>query len=118
MGLAAIAGLRAFLPLAAMLFIVVSGFGNPPWMFTQTNNWLNTPAIGMLLVLLASECVLDKFVEASPLLDRVMVPIRSISGATVFAMVSVERSLLDLMLGPMSSGHFVGLPWGLPLLAP
>jgi len=47
-----------------------------------------------------------------------MVPIRALSGAAVFAIASVEWGLLDPMLGPMSSGHFVTLPTGLPLLTP
>jgi len=53
-----------------------------------------------------------------PPLDRAMVPVRAFSGAAAFAIASVQWSLLDPMLGPMSSGHFVKLPAGLPLLAP
>jgi hypothetical protein len=71
-----------------------------------------------LLALLVLESVLDKFAALAVPLDRAMIPVRSISGAAVFALASVEWSLLDLMLGPISSGHFVTLPSGLPLLAP
>lgn len=118
-GFAAIAGLRAFLPLGAMLSIVAfSGFGNPPFLFMQINNWLSLPLIGTLLALMVLECFLDKFAALDPLMDRAMVPVRSISGAAVLAMASVEWGLLDPMLGPMSSGHYVKLPSGLPLLAP
>jgi len=43
-GLASVAGVRAFVPLVAVLSIVVfSGFGNPPTMFMQINNWLSFP---------------------------------------------------------------------------
>lgn len=118
-GLAAIAGLRSFLPLVAMLSIVTfSGFGSPPFLFMQINNWLSLPLIGTLLALMVLECVLDKFAALDPLMNRAMVPVRSISAAAVFAMVSVEWGLLDPMLGPMTSGHHVKLPSGLPLLAP
>lgn len=118
-GLASVAGVRAFVPLVAVLSIVVfSGFGSPPSMFTQINNWLSLPVICVLLALVVLESVLDKFAALGPPLDRAMVSIRALSGAGVFAIASVEWSLLDPMLGPMSSGHFVTLPTGLPLLAP
>ena len=118
-GFAAVAGLRASVPLAGMLSIVIfSGFGNPPLIFMQINNRLSLLVICALLALLVLECVLDKFAVLAVPLDRAMIPVRSISGAAVFALASVEWSLLDPMLGPMSSGHFVTLPSGLPLLAP
>ena len=118
-GLASVAGVRAFVPLVAVLSIVVfSGVGSPPSMFMQINNWLSLPVICVLLALVVLESVLDKFAALGPPLDRAMVPIRALSGAGVFAIASVEWSLLDPMLGPMSRGHFVTLPTGLPLQAP
>lgn len=118
-GLASVAGVRAFVPLVAVLSIVVfSGFGNPPSMFMKINNRLGLPVICVLLALVVLESVLDKYAALGPPLDRAMVPIRALSGAGVFAIASVEWSLLDPMLGPMSSGHFVTRPTGLPLLAP
>ena len=118
-GLAAVAGLRAFLPLIAMLSVVLfAGFGNPPWMFMQINNQLNLPVIGALLTLLVLESVLDKSAALGPRLDRAMVPVRSVAGAAVFGMASVEWNLLDPMLGPMSSGHYLKLPFAIPYLTP
>ena len=118
-GLAAVAGLRASLPLAGMLSIVIfSGFGNPPLIFMQINSLLSLPVVCAPLALLLLECLLDKFAVLAAPLDRAMIPVRSISGAAVFALASVEWSLLDPMLGPMSSGHFVTLPSGIALMAP
>lgn len=79
---------------------------------------MSLTVICVLLALVVLEGVLDKFAALGPPLDRAMVPVRALSGAAVFAVASVEWSLLDPMLGPMSSGHFVTLPTGLPLLAP
>jgi hypothetical protein len=79
---------------------------------------LSLPVICVLLALVVLECVLDKFAALGPPLDRAMVPIRALSGAAVFAIASVEWRLLDPMVGTMSSGHFVTLPTGLPLLVP
>jgi hypothetical protein len=117
-GLASIAGVRAFLPLVAVLSIVLfTAFGNPPFMFMQINNWLTLPVIVALLVLLVLESALDKFAALERPLNRAMVPVRALAGAAVFAMVIVDREPTAL-LGPMSTFRAVTLPDGLTTLAP
>jgi hypothetical protein len=117
-GLASIAGVRAFLPLVAFLSIVLfTAFGNPPFMFMQINNWLTLPVIVALLVLLVLESALDKFAALERPLNRAMVPVRALAGAAVFAMVIVDREPTAL-LGPMSTFRAVTLPDGLTTLAP
>jgi hypothetical protein len=117
-GLASVAGVRAFLPLVAVLSIVLfAALGNSPFLFTQINNWLSLPVIVALVVLLVLECALDKFAALERSLNWAMVPVRAVSGAAVFAIVVVDRDP-SALLGPMSTLGAVKLPDGLSTLAP
>ena len=108
-GLASVAGVRAFLPLMAALSIVIgAGFGNPPVSFMQINNWLSIPVIVALILLLVLESVLDKFAATERLLNWVLVPVRAVSGAAVFAIMVVDRDP-SALLGPMSTFRYAGL---------
>ena len=118
-GLSSVAGVRAFLPLVAVLVIVTfASFGNPPFLFMQINNWLlSLPGIVALLIFLVLECALDKSTALERPLNRVMVSVRAVAGAAVFAIVIVDQSP-DALLGPMSTFRYVALPGGLTTLAP
>ncbi len=117
-GLASVAGIRAFLPLVAVLSIVLfAGFGNPPFPFTQINDWLSLPVIVALVVLLVLESTLDKLSPLERSLNWTMVPVRAVSGAAVFAIMIVDRDPSALS-GPMSTFRAVTLPGGLSTLAP
>ncbi len=83
-GLASVAGVRAFLPLAlAAFFAQVGLFLTPPPMLYDPRWW--ETAVGVLAALAVLEIVLDKI----PALDRpfnyAMVPVRIASGALLFA---------------------------------
>ncbi len=117
-GLASVAGVRAFLPLVAVLSIVLfAGSGDPPFLFMQISDWLSLPVIAVLIVLLTLESALDKVTALERSLNWVMVPVRAVSGAAVFAIMVVDRDP-SALLGPMSTFHAVRLPEGLPTLAP
>jgi hypothetical protein len=82
-GLASVAGVRAFLPLALAAFFVQLGlFGPPPLLYDP--RWWGT-VVGVLAALAVLEIALDKI----PALDRpfnyAMVPVRTASGALLFA---------------------------------
>ena len=115
-GLASVAGVRAFLPLVAALSIVIfAGFGNPPALFMQMNNWLSIPVIVVLVVLLVLESVLDKFAAVERTFNWAMVPVRAVSGAAVFAIMVVDRDP-SALLGPMSTFRYSGLSTLAPYL--
>ena len=82
-GLASVAGVRAFLPLALAALFVQIGFFSLPVPYTDPGGWWT--AVGVLAGLAVLESVLDKV----PALDRpfnyAMVPVRIASGAVLFA---------------------------------
>jgi hypothetical protein len=117
-GLASVAGVRAFLPLVAVLSIVLlAGVGPAPFLLTQISNWLGLPVIVALVALLVLESALDKFTALERSLNWAMVPVRAVSGAAMFAIMVVDRDP-SALLGPMSTFHGVTLPGGLSTLAP
>jgi hypothetical protein len=83
-GLASVAGVRAFLPLA--LFALVAHLGVfvslNPYDLAAGRWWL---VIGVLVGLAVVEIALDKVSSLERLFNTVMVPVRAVAGAVLFA---------------------------------
>lgn len=79
-GLASVAGVRAFPPLAlAALFAVVGGSFALP--YEEMGGW---GAVGVLSALAVLEIVLDKIRALERVFNYVMIPVRAASGALLF----------------------------------
>jgi hypothetical protein len=81
-GLASVAGVRAFLPLA-LAILALSFFLNPPNLMLPFLS--NDILLWVLLALAVLECVLDKFAALDRLLNWMMMPVRVAAGAVLFA---------------------------------
>ncbi len=81
-GLASIAGVRAFLPLALVGLFARFGFFGLPEPFGPLGDWL---VIGVLLALALLETVLDKAPAFEKGLNVALVPIRAVAGAVLFS---------------------------------
>ena len=103
MGLAPVAGVRAFLPLA-MLY----------WLTLLEGPFLPIPVpygvvVGMLLLLAVLETVLDKILDIDHAFNIVMVPVRAVSGALLFAgMVGLT---VDLQSSSLAAEASRTAPW-------
>src|ERR687893_2949563 len=81
-GLASVAGVRAFLPLAlAALFTIFGLFEFPAQVF-GVDGWIPAAVFGVLALL---EIALDKIRALQRVFNIVAVPIRAVSGAVFFA---------------------------------
>ena len=96
-GLASVAGVRAFLPLAlAAVFTLFGLFAS--FEFVSTYVGVEEPILAVVFgVLAVVEIVLDKIRALERVFDYVMVPIRAASGGVLFAVV------LGLGVGPVPS---------------
>ena len=81
-GLASIAGVRAYLPLALVGLFVKLGLFVLPAPFDLLSGWL---VIGALLVLAFVEAGLDKVPALDSIVDIVQTPLRIVAGAVLFA---------------------------------
>lgn len=100
-GLASIAGVRAYLPLALVgLFAVLGLFALPP-AFELLDDW---PVIGALLVLALLETVLDKVSALDPGLDFVQTPVRVAAGAVLFSTAMDIGIASELAAGAVIAG--------------
>ena len=95
-GLASVAGLRAFWPLAlAALILGVLVAVNPPDALLPLVGLLGITAIGVLFALAVLESALDKYATAERQLNWIMVPVRAVAGAVLFAtMMALESPLV------------------------
>jgi hypothetical protein len=86
-GLASVAGVRAFLPLAlAAVFTLFGLFAS--FEFVSTYVGVEEPILAMVFgVLAVVEIVLDKIRALERVFNYVMVPIRAVSGGVLFAVV-------------------------------
>lgn len=89
-GLASVAGVRAFLPLALAALAARVGLIELPDPLGSASEWA---AISGLAALAAVEAALDKWLAVRRVLDGVMTPLRLASGALLFA------AALDAALG-------------------
>ena len=94
-GLASIAGVRAYLPLALVGLFAKFGFFTLSAPFSLLGNW---SVIGALIVLALLESSLDKLPAFDSVLDLVQTPIRIVAGAVLF--VAASEPGLDVGLVP------------------
>ncbi|CAA9435143.1 MAG: hypothetical protein AVDCRST_MAG78-1976 [uncultured Rubrobacteraceae bacterium] len=88
-GLASIAGVRAYLPLVLVGLFARLGLFTLPAPFGFLDDWL---VIGVLAVLALLESGLDKIPALDPVLDYVQTPLRIVAGAVLFA-VAVQEGI-------------------------
>jgi Domain of unknown function (DUF4126) len=81
-GLASVAGVRAFVPLALCGLFVRLGFIEPPDILGVQIGWTLVLVLSALAVL---EIVLDKVRALDPAFGYVMVPLKAVAGAVLFA---------------------------------
>lgn len=81
-GLAAVAGLRAYLPLALVGLAGGLGLFELPGPFGVLDDW---PVVGVLLALAVVEGVLDKISALETAVDVVQTPVRMAAGAILFS---------------------------------
>lgn len=86
-GLASIAGVRAYLPLVLVGLFARLGLFTLPAPFVFLDDWL---VIGALAVLALLESGLDKIAGLDPILDYVQTPLRIVAGAVLFAVALQE----------------------------
>ena len=103
-GLASIAGVRAFVPLALLALFARLGFVVTPEVLGLRIGWT---LVLVLPALAALEIVLDKVRALDPAFGYVMVPIRTVAGAVLFA--TMYGALLDAVPALVAGGAIAAL---------
>ena len=96
-GLASVAGVRAFVPLVLFALFAQLGLIVPPDILGLQSGWTVVVALSALAVV---EIVLDKVRALQPAFGYVMIPIRMVSGAALFATIYEPGALLDARAAP------------------
>jgi uncharacterized membrane protein len=112
-GLASVAGVRAFVPLALFSLFARLGFVVEPDIFGLQNGWAVVLALSALAVV---EIVLDKIRALDPAFGYVMIPIRMVAGAVLFAAVYEPGALIGAAPGLVAGGAIAGLVAGLKVI--
>lgn len=105
-GLASIAGVRAYLPLALVGLFAALGLFALPAPFDLLGDWL---VIGALLVLAILETVLDKIPALDPVLDYVQTPVRIVAGAVLFSTALYAGLNVDAIPALAAGGVIAGV---------
>src|ERR671921_1053690 len=92
LGLASVAGVRAFLPLALFALFAQLGLVVPPDILGLHSGWTVVLTLSALAV---AEIVLEKVRALEPAFGYVMIPLRMVSGAALFATLLEPGALLD-----------------------
>ena len=104
-GLASVAGVRAYLPLALVGLFARLGFFELPAPFGFIDDWA---AIGAFLVLAVLETGLDKVSSLSRIVNIVQTPLRIAAGAVLFALALQEGlnagAIPELIAGGVIAG--------------
>ncbi|MCA1718334.1 MAG: DUF4126 domain-containing protein [Actinobacteria bacterium] len=104
-GLASVAGVRAYLPLVLVGLFARLGLYALPAPFGFLDDW---PVIGALAVLALLESGLDKVPALDPVLDYVQTPLRIVAGAILFAAALQEGidvgAIPELVVGGAIAG--------------
>lgn len=96
-GLASVAGVRAFVPLALYALFAQLGFIVPPDILgLQTGGVV----LVVLVVLAVLEILLDKVRALDPAFGYAMIPLRVVAGAVLFETMYQPGALLDLSAAP------------------
>jgi hypothetical protein len=115
-GLASVAGVRAFVPLALFSLLAPRlGFVVEPDIPGLQGGWI---VILVLLALVVVEIALDKVRALDPAFGYVMIPIRMVAGAVLFAAVYVPGAHFDAVALPglVAGGAIAGLVAGLKVI--
>jgi len=114
-GLASVAGVRAFVPLALFSLFARLGFIVEPDILGLQSDWAVVLVLSALAVV---EIVLDKIRALDPTFGYIMVPIRMVAGAILFAAVYVPGALLEAVAVPglVAGGAIAGLVAGLKVI--
>ena len=96
-GLASVAGVRAFVPLALFGLFARLGFIEPPEVLGLQVGWTLVLALSALAVL---EIVLDKVRTLDPAFGYAMIPLRAVAGAALFATLYGPEAPLDAGAAP------------------
>ena len=91
-GLASVAGLRAFLPLALFGLFARLGFVVPPDILGFSTGWT---IVGIFAALAVVEIVLDKVRILDPAFGYAMIPFRLAAGAALFATMISPGAVLE-----------------------
>jgi len=96
-GLASVAGVRAFVPLALFALFARLGFIVPPDILGLQSGWGVVGVLGALAVL---EILLDKVGAMDPAFGYVMIPLRIAAGAALFETMYEPGALLAFSAAP------------------
>jgi hypothetical protein len=110
-GLASVAGVRAFMPLALFSLFVRLGYIAEPDILGLQIGWTVVLALSALAVV---ELTLDKVQALDPAFGYVMIPIRMVAGAVLFAAVYESGALFDAVA--VAGGAIAGLIAGLEVI--
>ena len=114
-GLAAVAGVRALVPLALFGLFARLGFFVEPDILDLQSGWTIILILSVLAIL---EIVLDKVRALDPAFGYVMIPVRMVAGAILFAAVYNPGALFDAgaVPGLVAGGAIAGLVAGLKVI--
>jgi Domain of unknown function (DUF4126) len=114
-GLASVAGVRAFVPLALFGLFAQLGFVVEPEIFGVQIGWAVVLALSALAVV---EIALDKVRALDPAFGYGMIPVRMVAGAVLFAAMYVPGALFDAgaVPGLVAGGAIAGLVAGLKVI--
>jgi hypothetical protein len=110
-GLASVAGVRAFVPLALFSLFVRLGYIAELDILGLQIGWTVVLALSALAVV---ELTLDKVQALDPAFGYVMIPIRMVAGAVLFAAVYESGALFDAVA--VAGGAIAGLVAGLKVI--
>jgi len=96
-GLASIAGVRAFVPLALFALFARLGFIVPPDLLGLQSDWT---VVGLFSALAVVEIVLDKVRVIDRVFGYAMIVVRALAGAALFATMFEPGVLLDARAVP------------------
>jgi Domain of unknown function (DUF4126) len=96
-GLASVAGVRAFVPLALYALFARLGFIVPPDLLGLPSDWT---VVGVFSALAVVEIVLDKVRALDPAFGYAMIVIRAAAGAALFETMFEPGALLDASAVP------------------
>ena len=107
-GLASVAGVRAFMPLALFGLFARLGFIGEPDILGLQSGWT---VVLVLSALAGVEIVLDKVRALDPAFGYVMIPVRIVAGAVLFATMYEPGVLFDAgaVPGLVAGGAIAGL---------
>jgi len=114
-GLASVAGVRAFVPLALFSLFARLGYMAEPDIVGLQIGWT---VVLVLWALAVVESILDKVRALDPAFGYVMIPIRMVAGALLFAAVYEPGALFDAGAAPgfVAGGAIAGLVAGLEVI--